>query len=227
MVMWQYITRTALLTLLVVVPTLAITPRVGAEAENDAYTNSITEIQVCEAMGGKAEVTTYQTGAGDYQVYVECRGGAMDGFDCINDLVETKCEFSRFDPDRELPVLKWGDIAPHDEPAVAPDPGVVEVPMTPAPNEATVVTDAPTFPTPTPDSEAGLDPAGSDPAVSDGEVEAEPTSTPEDEVLVEPIVDEGAVIEEIGEAESVDKPSVPEVRVGVDDIAPIEEEPRT
>ena len=41
-------------------------------------------VQVCEAAGGEAEVTSWQYGNGSQFVSVECHGGYLDGWDCYH-----------------------------------------------------------------------------------------------------------------------------------------------
>jgi hypothetical protein len=157
----------------------------GAERAHD---NSITQIQVCEAMGGEAEVTTHMTGAGDYQVYVECHGGYMDGFDCINDTVETKCEFSRFQvTDDRVVIEPVSGLKPLDEPVETPpiiDTGAVTEHIEP------VVVDQPESAeesaTPTPDSGTGGEDNG-----NDGDGDTGGGVIVDDSVLVDPVVSDG------------------------------------
>jgi hypothetical protein len=171
-------------------------PGAGAQGDGPSQ-NATTEIQVCEAMGGEAEVTVDRHG--DYlTVYVECKGGAMDGFKCINDTDFTDCMFSRFDPDHVITVPEPGGIKPVDEPVTMPSDVVAVEPEVIAPIEP----DA----TATPDTGGEViidpvitDPVVTDPVVSDGDatVTPEPTAEPggdggviiDDSVVVAPPID--------------------------------------
>ncbi|MCD6059029.1 MAG: hypothetical protein K0Q89_2559 [Thermomicrobiales bacterium] len=55
--------------------------RAGAEDKEPSGAGTA-NVQVCEAAGGIADVTTGQTGAGWQDVYVACNGGLLDGWDC-------------------------------------------------------------------------------------------------------------------------------------------------
>jgi len=182
----QHIVRTAVLTAFVASLALATPHRAGADYAsnaNTAYQNSITEIQVCEAMGGKAEVHQVMTANGAYSVIVTCKGGAMDGFTCINDNYGTTCSFSRMlTPKSRIPEVEAVEIAPLDESTAPQDTSAaVEQTDTVAPvDQGTTDNGGASDVTPTPETSAdtGTDPTVSDPVVSDdGNVSAEPTAT--------------------------------------------------
>ena len=188
----QYLAR--ILTLAVLVATFGLATFDHARAaDNDPAQNATTEIQVCEAMGGHA--TVYTDRHGDYlTVYVECKGGALDGFKCINDTGFNDCMFTRLDPDHTISLPKPGGIKQVDDVAVVPidvaqqpaevAPDVQELPATQTPEPSPIVT--------------VVDPVLSDPVVDDGSVA---TPTPEaggeiisDPVLTDPVVSDGAVV---------------------------------
>jgi len=188
----QYLAR--ILTLAVLVATFGLATFDHARAaDNDPAQNATTEIQVCEAMGGHA--TVYTDRHGDYlTVYVECKGGALDGFKCINDTGFNDCMFTRLDPDHTISLPKPGGIKSVDDVAVVPidvaqqpaevAPDVQELPATATPEPSPIVT--------------VVDPVLSDPVVDDGSVA---TPTPEaggeiisDPVLTDPVVSDGAVV---------------------------------
>jgi hypothetical protein len=148
----QYLVRTLTLVAFAVTLGLANLDHAGA-ADNDPSQNATTEIQVCEAMGGHAEVTIDRT-AGRLIVIVECKGGAMDGFHCINDAGFTDCAFARFDLDDTISVAEPGGIKPLDDGPRAPTEAV---------EDASDVQELPA--TPTPESGGEII---SDPIVSDG-----------------------------------------------------------
>lgn len=221
----QNLTRTARI-IMILASLAAVTAQgAGANQSDDAYTNSITQIQVCKAMGGHPEITTIMNGAGKYVVEVICHGGYMDGFACINIIGETWCrwevmEFRPKESQRDPEV-----IAPLDEPATATidvvlpdsppgteDPAISESTATPVPD-----------PTATPD-----DAVSTEPIVDPGNVDVAPIDPPKDE----PTVDAGNVdvapIDapkgEQGVDDSDGRPVVPEMPVEIDDLAPIETE---
>jgi hypothetical protein len=187
----QYLAR--ILTLAALVATLGLATFGHARAaDNDPAQNATTEIQVCEAMGGHA--TVYTDRHGDVlTVYVECKGGAMDGFKCINDTGFTDCMFTRFDPDHTISLPKPGGIKQVDDVAVVPievaeqpaevAPDVQELPATPTPEPSPIVT--------------VVDPVFSDPVVTgDGAATPTPEAGGEiisDPVLTDPVVNDGAV----------------------------------
>ena len=182
----QYLVRTLTLVAFAVTLGLANLDHAGA-ADNDPSQNATTEIQVCEAMGGHAEVTIDRT-AGRLIVIVECKGGAMDGFHCINDAGFTDCAFARFDLDDTISVAEPGVIKPLDDGPRAPIeavevvPEVQELPATPTPEPSPIIT--------------VVDPVLADPVVDDGAV----TPTPEsgeiitDPVRTDPVVNDGGVV---------------------------------
>jgi hypothetical protein len=183
-----------ILTLAVLVATFGLATFDHARAaDNDPAQNATTEIQVCEAMGGHA--TVYTDRHGDYlTVYVECKGGALDGFKCINDTGFNDCMFTRLDPDHTISLPKPGGIKPIDDVAVVPivaaeqpaevAPDVQELPVTPTPEPSPIVT--------------VVDPVLSDPVVDDGSaVTPTPAAGGEiisDPVLTDPVVSDGAVV---------------------------------
>ena len=188
----QYLART--LTLAAFVATFGLATIDHAHAEEiDPSRDATTEIQVCEAMGGHAKVTVDRHG--DYlTVYVECKGGALDGFKCINDTGFNDCMFTRLDPDHTISLPKPGGIKPIDDVAVVPivaaeqpaevAPDVQELPVTPTPEPSPIVT--------------VVDPVLSDPVVDDGSaVTPTPAAGGEiisDPVLTDPVVSDGAVV---------------------------------
>jgi hypothetical protein len=182
----QYLVRTLTLVAFAATLGLANFDHAGA-ADNDQSQNATTEIQVCEAMGGHAEVTIDRT-AGRLIVIVECKGGAMDGFHCINDAGFTDCGFARFELDETVTVSEPGGIKPLDDGARAPveavevEPDVQELPATPTPEPSPIIT--------------VVDPVLADPVVDDGAV----TPTPEsgeiitDPVRTDPVVTDGRTV---------------------------------
>ena len=57
--------------------------QVGA-ADTDASGAGTANIAVCEAAGGTATVDSNQNAAGWQEVYVQCNGGYLDGWDCYH-----------------------------------------------------------------------------------------------------------------------------------------------
>jgi hypothetical protein len=178
----QHLMRTAVLA--TILASLVLAAPTGVSA-NDSSTNGTTQIQVCEAMGGDAKVYTDMS-SNHYTVIVECKGGAMDGFNCINDTDEasgnsfTECTQTRLVfGDERYTLLGVIDIKSPEVPAQEPIGGVIEVPQDIAPVEQ--VTEAVSEPTPEPTVEPVTDPVISDPVVSspvvsDGDgASAEPT----------------------------------------------------
>jgi hypothetical protein len=188
----QYLART--LTLAAFVATFGLATIDHAHAEEiDPSRDATTEIQVCEAMGGHAKVTVDRHG--DYlTVYVECKGGALDGFKCINDTGFNDCMFTRLDPDHTISLPTSGGIKPIDDVAVVPI-NVAEAPTEVAPD----VQELPATSTPEPSPIVTVvDPVLSDPVVTDDGSAVTPT--PEaggeiisDPVITDPVVNDGAV----------------------------------
>jgi hypothetical protein len=167
---------------------LAAPHRAGADFAsnaNQAFQNSITEIQVCEAMGGKAEVHQTMAANGAYIVDVTCKGGAMDGFHCVNDNYGTDCHFDRIilPPKSRISEVEAVEIAPLV--ASTPDTGAAGEQMDNiAPADQGTTNGSGTLdvtPTPETGADSGTAPVVSDPVDSDGDgsVSAEPTATPD------------------------------------------------
>jgi hypothetical protein len=182
-----------ILTLAALIATLGLATFGHARAaDNDPSQNATTEIQVCEAMGGHA--TVYTDRHGDVlTVYVECKGGAMDGFKCINDTGFTDCMFTRFDPDHTISLPKPGGIKSVDDVAVVPIE-VAEQPAEVAPN----VQELPATPTPEPSPIVTVvDPVLSDPVMTDDGATATPETGGEiisDPVIADPVVVDGGAV---------------------------------
>jgi len=203
----QYLARTLTLAAFVATFGMATLDHAGA-ADNDPSYNATTEIQVCEAMGGHAEVTIDRT-AGRLIVIVECKGGAMDGFHCINDAGFTDCAFARFDVDHTISLPKPGGIKQVDDIAVVPievaeepaevAPDVQELPATPTPEPSPIITvedpvlvdpvvtdDGPATPTPEAGGEIISDPVLTDPVVVDGG-EVAPVDSSDGTIIVDTV----------------------------------------
>jgi hypothetical protein len=185
----QYLART--LTLAAFVATFGLASLDHAHAEEiDPARDATTEIQVCEAMGGHAKVTVDRHG--DYlTVYVECKGGALDGFKCINDTGFNDCMFTRLDPDHTISLPQPGGIKPVEDVALVP----IEVAEQPA-EIAPDVQELPATATPEASPIVAQDPVLSDPIVDDGNV-ATPTAEAggeiiSDPVLTDPVVSDGS-----------------------------------
>lgn len=202
----QLLKRTAILatiaaSLVVVVPD-------GASAEGDASQNGTTQIQVCEAMGGEADV--YVDRASDHlTVIVECNGGAMDGFNCINDTDNasgnsfTDCTMTKLVFTDETIIAEPTDgIKPLDEPVRSPVGGVVDGVDTVAPpiEQAPGSDDSTVQPTPAPVVDDGA--VIEEPIVSDGDAAAEPTAEPTEEAGGGVLIDDGAVAPGVDESVS-------------------------
>jgi hypothetical protein len=188
-----------LVVLAVILTSLALAVPRGASAADsgDAHSNAVTEIQVCEAMGGEADVTVDR--ASDHlTTIVECNGGLMDGFNCINDTDNasgnsfTDCTQTRliFFPE-VLVVAGVNEIKSLDEPVAEPtsapitDPVIVEAPVEVAPVDEPVAE-----PTAAPITDPVIDqPIVNDPIVRDGDAVAQPTAEP----TTAPVVDDGAI----------------------------------
>jgi hypothetical protein len=164
----------------------------GARAASEAATMLV---QICEAMGGTAEVTTIMTANGRYTVEVQCEGGYLGGVDCIYDADYAGwCKSSgrlEVDPDTTVSVLT-PDIKPlEEEPTDQPvDNGAVSQPV-----DTTDGGDVAPEPTPIID----IDPVIEEPVVSDGEALPDPTPEPTETVdlgLESPLGDDAEVAPE-------------------------------
>jgi hypothetical protein len=194
----QNLTRTACLTMLIASLAVATTQGVGANDGDDAYTNSITQIQVCKAMGGTPEITTIMNGAGKYVVEVICHGGFMNGFTCINIPGDTWCRFDVMDFAPDLNGSDASGVRPLDS-GEAPSTGKDDSVPTPAIDvDNLVIVD----PIATPNTEPTVAP-GMDNGAADGTdvVSEETMATPEatapvvaEPTMVDaPVVDDGSV----------------------------------
>ena len=190
----HHMLRLVVLTVILVSLALAV-PRGARAADNgDAHSNAVTEIQVCEAMGGEADVTVDR--ASDHlTTIVECNGDLMDGFNCINDTDNasgnsfTDCTQTRLVFFPEVLVIAGVDeIKSLDEPV--DQPTATPVVVVAAPVEVAPVDQPVAEPTAAPITDPVIDePVVVDPVVSDGDAVAEPTAEP----TAAPVVDDGAI----------------------------------
>jgi hypothetical protein len=211
----QYLTRTVLLALLVAGLAFAVVQHPGAAEKGRysdlAYMNTVTQVQTCEAMGGTAVVVTIQTANGAFESAVSCRGGALDGFTCINSSTYgTFCSFTRSVPGHGRFTVHSGElgraeIAPVKEPAAAPPLVVVEEIPVSAPIEQA--------------------PAVDEPDSVDATATVEPTAEPTLEVVTETPTPE-VIVEEPSDdsGEGTGGPLVIDPHIDVDDILPVETE---
>jgi hypothetical protein len=196
----QFLKRTAILATIAASLVVAIPD--GASAEGDASQNGTTQVQICEAMGGDA-ATTIDRASDHLTVIVECNGGAMDGFNCINDTDAsgsfTECTMTRlFFGDEKVIALPPKGIKPLDESVKEPTGGVVEGVDTVAPpiEQAPQNDEATVQPTLEPVVDDGA--VVEEPIVSDGDA-AEPTEEAGGGGV---LIDDGAVAPGVDESMS-------------------------
>ena len=163
---------------------------VAAEG-NDPTTNATIEIQVCEAMGGHANVWVYRTANGALIVYVECVGGAMNGYWCENDAAFTNCGFTRLEANSDPDPVHVNPVNTGPDRPAQPGiiPGQVSVDVGPAREEATAL------PTAEATADSGQDQVPVHTVDSDGGADLDPGTTPSapDGQPVDGSPDEGGV----------------------------------
>ena len=196
----QLLKRTAILAAIAASLVVAIPD--GASAEGDSSQNGTTQVQVCEAMGGEADV--YTDRASDHlTVIVECNGGYLDGLNCINDTDAsgsfTECTQTRLVAYDEVVVVGGvQDIQPLEEPVGGAVDGIDTI--APPIEQAPQSDDSTVQPTPEPvvDDGAVVD----EPIISDGDGDAtaEPTEEAGGDDIV--LIDDGAIAPGVDESMS-------------------------